>query len=216
MDNFKHIGTGHQFSPWRSARKPKLRKPEIAVYDVRALWHFVNVRELLGGGTRELGSLARTATASNFTADRANDLTDFRSLSKRSPGCSCTIDGKAVACGEDGIANFNRIRYRRHDATVFLYAFDLIELAGDELRNSGSKASCRSGRNSRYRSGRSRDWFKSKKPARRSEAGSGRGLGRMVRKAETLSPVTRATSVATAAAICSSITARAGAITARY
>jgi ATP-dependent DNA ligase len=28
----------------------------------------------------------------------------------------------------------NRIRYRRNDACVFLYAFDLIELNGDDLR----------------------------------------------------------------------------------
>jgi bifunctional non-homologous end joining protein LigD len=48
---------------------------------------------------------------------------------------SCIIDGEAVACGEDGIASFNRIRYRRHDADVFLYAFDLIELNGDDLRH---------------------------------------------------------------------------------
>jgi bifunctional non-homologous end joining protein LigD len=47
---------------------------------------------------------------------------------------SCIIDGEAVACGADGIASFNRIRYRRHDAEVFLYAFDLIELNGDDLR----------------------------------------------------------------------------------
>jgi bifunctional non-homologous end joining protein LigD len=39
-----------------------------------------------------------------------------------------------VACGEDGIASFDRIRYRHHDASVFLYAFDLIELDGDDLR----------------------------------------------------------------------------------
>ena len=31
-------------------------------------------------------------------------------------------------------ADFDRIRYRRHDASVFLYAFDLIELNGDDLR----------------------------------------------------------------------------------
>ena len=30
--------------------------------------------------------------------------------------------------------SFDRIRYRRHDARVFLYAFDLIELNGDDLR----------------------------------------------------------------------------------
>jgi bifunctional non-homologous end joining protein LigD len=47
---------------------------------------------------------------------------------------SCIIDGEAVACGDDGIASFDRIRYRHHDAGVFLYAFDLIELDGDDLR----------------------------------------------------------------------------------
>jgi bifunctional non-homologous end joining protein LigD len=47
---------------------------------------------------------------------------------------SCIIDGEAVACDESGRASFERIRYRQHDATVFLYAFDLIELNGDDLR----------------------------------------------------------------------------------
>jgi bifunctional non-homologous end joining protein LigD len=47
---------------------------------------------------------------------------------------SCIIDGEAVCCDEDGMPNFDRIRYRRHDASVFLYAFDLIELSGDDLR----------------------------------------------------------------------------------
>jgi bifunctional non-homologous end joining protein LigD len=41
---------------------------------------------------------------------------------------SCLVDGEAVSCGEDGIASFDRIR--RYDHTVFLYAFDLIELEG--------------------------------------------------------------------------------------
>jgi len=47
---------------------------------------------------------------------------------------ACIIDGEAVSCGEDGIADFDRIRYCRHDADVFLYAFDLIELDSDDLR----------------------------------------------------------------------------------
>jgi bifunctional non-homologous end joining protein LigD len=47
---------------------------------------------------------------------------------------SCIIDGEAVCCDEDGMPSFERIRYQRHDATVFLYAFDLIELSGDDLR----------------------------------------------------------------------------------
>jgi ATP-dependent DNA ligase len=44
------------------------------------------------------------------------------------------IDGAAVACGDGGVPSFDRMRYRRHDASVFLYAFDLIELNGDDLR----------------------------------------------------------------------------------
>ena len=67
-----------------------------------------------------------------------NDLTDrfpliVEALARLRPR-SCILDGEAVACGEDGIASFDRIRYRRHDADVFLYAFDLIELDGDDLR----------------------------------------------------------------------------------
>jgi ATP-dependent DNA ligase len=118
---------------------------------------------------------------------------------------SCIIDGEAVACGEDGIASFDCIRYRRNDRRVFLYAFDLIELDGDDLRRdplavrkatlesllSGAAPglrfnehldegdgplvfahACKLGlegivskrKDSRYRSGRSPDWIKSKNP----------------------------------------------------
>jgi bifunctional non-homologous end joining protein LigD len=47
---------------------------------------------------------------------------------------SCIIDGEAVVCDSKGMVSFEHIRYRRHDASVFLYAFDLIELDGDDLR----------------------------------------------------------------------------------
>jgi bifunctional non-homologous end joining protein LigD len=47
---------------------------------------------------------------------------------------SCIIDGEAVACDGNGMPTFDRIRYRRHDGSVFLYAFDLIERNGDDLR----------------------------------------------------------------------------------
>jgi bifunctional non-homologous end joining protein LigD len=47
---------------------------------------------------------------------------------------SCIIDGEAVGCDDDGRPSFDRIRYRRYDASVFLCAFDLIELNGDDLR----------------------------------------------------------------------------------
>jgi bifunctional non-homologous end joining protein LigD len=67
-----------------------------------------------------------------------NDLTErFSLIVEAIAGLgarSCIIDGEAVACGDDGIASFDRIRHRRYDKTVFLYAFDLIELNGDDLR----------------------------------------------------------------------------------
>jgi ATP-dependent DNA ligase len=67
-----------------------------------------------------------------------NDLTDrFPQIVEalaRLRSRSCIIDGEAVACDDDGMPSFDRIRYRRHDASVFLYAFDLIELNGDDLR----------------------------------------------------------------------------------
>ena len=67
-----------------------------------------------------------------------NDLTDrFRLIVETLANLrtrSCIIDGEAVACDNSGLAVFDRIRYRRHDGKVFLYAFDLIELDGDDLR----------------------------------------------------------------------------------
>jgi bifunctional non-homologous end joining protein LigD len=47
---------------------------------------------------------------------------------------SCIIDGEAVVCDRSGMVSFDHIRYRRHDSSAFLYAFDLIELNGDDLR----------------------------------------------------------------------------------
>jgi bifunctional non-homologous end joining protein LigD len=47
---------------------------------------------------------------------------------------SCTIDGEAVACDDSGVASFNLLLHRKRDDHVFLYAFDLIELDGEDLR----------------------------------------------------------------------------------
>jgi bifunctional non-homologous end joining protein LigD len=117
---------------------------------------------------------------------------------------SVILDGEAVACGDDGVPSFDRLRQRQHDEAVFLYAFDLIELTGDDLRREPlevrkatlasvlAKAApglrfnehieadgpvvfahaCKMGlegivskrKASRYRSGRSPDWLKSKDP----------------------------------------------------
>jgi bifunctional non-homologous end joining protein LigD len=41
---------------------------------------------------------------------------------------SFPIDGEAVACDGDRLPVFERLRYRRQDGRVFLFAFDLLEL----------------------------------------------------------------------------------------
>jgi bifunctional non-homologous end joining protein LigD len=47
---------------------------------------------------------------------------------------SCIINGEGVCCDDNGMTSLDRSRYRQHDTSVFLYAFDLIELNGDDLR----------------------------------------------------------------------------------
>jgi bifunctional non-homologous end joining protein LigD len=53
---------------------------------------------------------------------------------------SCIIDGEAVACDDNGVASFDLIRHQRANESIFLYAFDLIELNGDDLRFQVRKA----------------------------------------------------------------------------
>jgi ATP-dependent DNA ligase len=164
-----------------------------------------------------------------------NDLTDRFPLIveaiARLRARSCIIDGEAVACGDDGIALFERIRHWGNDASVFMWAFDILELNGDDLRRDPlelrketlaialSRASpgirynehmehedgalvfehaCKLGlegivskqKGSRYRSGRSPDWVKSKNPGapavRREaeEAWGNNGRSRRTRRAE--------------------------------
>ena len=50
---------------------------------------------------------------------------------------SATIDGEGVVCGSDGVSDFWRLRAtlrRQGSRRVFLYAFDLLELDGRDLR----------------------------------------------------------------------------------
>ena len=47
---------------------------------------------------------------------------------------SCTLDGEAVACDDSGVPSFNLLLHRKRDDHVYLFAFDLIELDGEDLR----------------------------------------------------------------------------------
>jgi bifunctional non-homologous end joining protein LigD len=115
-----------------------------------------------------------------------------------------TIDGEAVVCGPDGVAILDALHTERRLHEAFLYAFDLIEVDGQDLRSlpyserklrlarllahqpggialnehvqaDGAAifaAACRMGLegvvskrlDAPYRSGRSRDWIKTKNP----------------------------------------------------
>jgi bifunctional non-homologous end joining protein LigD len=44
------------------------------------------------------------------------------------------LDGEAVCCDEDGTANFEKLHSQAHNEQVPLYAFDLLELGGVDLR----------------------------------------------------------------------------------
>ena len=45
------------------------------------------------------------------------------------------IDGEGVVCRDDGLAVFDRLHSKGYDESCFLYAFDLIELDGEDLRS---------------------------------------------------------------------------------
>jgi bifunctional non-homologous end joining protein LigD len=47
---------------------------------------------------------------------------------------SCLIDGEAVCCDERGLAIFHVLRRRQNEASAFLFAFDLLELDGTDMR----------------------------------------------------------------------------------
>jgi ATP-dependent DNA ligase len=50
------------------------------------------------------------------------------------PVRSATVDGEAVYCGKDGISAFDKLHSHAYNDDVFLYAFDLLELNGNDLR----------------------------------------------------------------------------------
>jgi bifunctional non-homologous end joining protein LigD len=50
------------------------------------------------------------------------------------PVRSCVVDGEAIVVDRHGLSVFELLRYRHHDHTAVLCAFDLIELDGFDLR----------------------------------------------------------------------------------
>src|SRR5215471_21097297 len=80
-----------------------------------------------------MSSLTGQRLASRHRSDLTYRFPLIVETLSRLHSCSCIIDGEAVACDDNGVTSFNRVRYRRHDGSIFLYAFDLIKLNGEDL-----------------------------------------------------------------------------------
>jgi ATP-dependent DNA ligase len=80
----------------------------------------------------------RTPAGVRLLTRNGHDWTDRFPLIAEAAGAlrarSFLIDGEAVACDGDGLPVFDRLRYRRQDGRVFLYAFDLLDLNGQDMR----------------------------------------------------------------------------------
>jgi bifunctional non-homologous end joining protein LigD len=70
---------------------------------------------------------------------KANDWTErlpaIAAAAARLKATSFTIDGEAVVAGPDGLSRFDDLRRRESAGAAFLYAFDLLEHDGEDLRN---------------------------------------------------------------------------------
>jgi hypothetical protein len=70
---------------------------------------------------------------------KANDWTErlpaIAAAAARLKAASFTIDGEAVVAGPDGLTRFDDLRRRESARVAFLYAFDLLEHDGEDLRN---------------------------------------------------------------------------------
>jgi ATP-dependent DNA ligase len=58
---------------------------------------------------------------------------------------SFTLDGEAVVCGPDGVAVFDALHRHGTVSEAMLYAFDLLEHDGEDLRARGRWVTARSG-----------------------------------------------------------------------
>jgi bifunctional non-homologous end joining protein LigD len=62
-------------------------------------------------------------------------LSAIATAARRIKAESFTIDGEAVVLGPDGLSLFDELRRREAADTAILYAFDLIERDGEDMRN---------------------------------------------------------------------------------
>src|ERR1700675_4492978 len=66
--------------------------------------------------------------------DYSNRMPTIVAGAARLKADSFTIDGEAVVIGADGLSRFDELRRAAGARVAFLYAFDLLELNGEDLR----------------------------------------------------------------------------------
>jgi len=81
----------------------------------------------------------RDGAAVRIYSRNANDCTKrllaIADSARRIKAKSFTIDGEAVLLGPDGLSRFEELSRREVADTAILYAFDLIEHDGEDMRN---------------------------------------------------------------------------------
>jgi ATP-dependent DNA ligase len=65
---------------------------------------------------------------------RLRDWTDIRNAVAALPEVSAVVDGEAVCCDDAGVGVFEMLHSRARDDQVSLYAFDLLEVDGEDSR----------------------------------------------------------------------------------
>ena len=79
--------------------------------------------------------MARLVRQTNFQLER---IGGFAAALRALPVRSAIFDGEGVICGPDGVSDFDRMRAvfgRKGSPDVFLYAFDVLELDGRDVRS---------------------------------------------------------------------------------
>jgi bifunctional non-homologous end joining protein LigD len=81
---------------------------------------------------RRQGDVVRLFTRNGY--DWSSRYPAIAVTASRLRASSFTLDGEAVVCGPDGVAVFDALHRRGTVSGAMLYAFDLLELDGEDLR----------------------------------------------------------------------------------
>ena len=92
--------------------------------------HPDSVAGFVGGARRDV-HLSAERTAVGFWSGRYPWIVESALKNRTKQFVS---DGEAVVLGVDGVADFNALYSRKHDEEVQLYAFDILVMDGDDLR----------------------------------------------------------------------------------